>query len=144
MTDEVREDLAQREWTYAGQRVGADGKLYDVWHDAAGVSHHYSKRGGFAVGSVYRVWASEDGSRAQFKDAPWVRRSDDERRSEWDAEHRAAQTEIEARRAEKRVKQERPIGGLTLEEVRNLMRARLPHQRAGLLAAVIEYVGGGR
>ncbi len=114
------------DWTYIGQRLDHKGKAHVTWLDGGGEERWFDKplTLAAAVGGVYRINLTAEG-----------------------AEHEHAKARIEAERARKRAveKHRGDLGRMTLSEAAAWYHGHtLPHQKAGALAVLIQYIHYGR
>ena len=134
---------ATEQWCYAGARVDHKHKEFHVWKDELGEEKLFTKnivRGG-VIGALYSVEVErrEDGGVTVHGIPRFASSELDPQAPKWQALHKEAKAQIEMHRATKKAN---PLDELTLAQVREIMRSRLPHQRAGLLAAVIMHIQG--
>jgi hypothetical protein len=147
-------DWAVETWHYMGRRCDRAGKLTDHWqtaaaHDPINPSETekvfaHDRRQRYVVGSAYAlpVQRDDDGVTARFGRAEQTGEVElDETVNAWRLLDRAAMAQQEQFRALQRaIKEAGDIGAMTLEQVREAYWRLLPHQRAGVIAAVIEYL----
>jgi hypothetical protein len=152
MTDDDK--LTIEEWTYAGRRIGSDGKVSTLWIDPSGVELRYSGTVAkhASVGSVFEVHVDRTGGGASVitkgARAPKFlhrRVADDDvttrRVAKWAALDRETENRLGAEREAKKAGDLDALGLLTLEEARTMMRNRGNRVlRGALLAAVIAYI----
>lgn len=131
-------------WTYAGLRFQRRGvKPLHAWMTPNEEGEQLWSAGADVIGGSYLVETTNGGQRARIKGARYVGTAevDELTVARWRLEHRTARTVVEAERAEKRqAKENGDVGDLTLRELRAQMHKSLPHQRAGILASVLEYL----
>lgn len=136
-------------WIYVGQRAtgtASKPKLNQFWMDLDGVIRGF--KGGIAygptIGHQYEmdVERDESGVVTVHGKGRYIGHADHPDEPEWRAEDAADSARVESYRASKRVQREDPgMGGLQLDQLREqYQRLMTPSQRAGLLAAITEYV----
>lgn len=134
------------EWTYVGRVLGFKKMQYRFIRPGEGDVFYSAAPTGPVVGGVYSVEVkpASEGLTARVQGASYIRMSDSESLTTWRMDDKTAQVEQERRRAAKRMAAENSdIGALTLAEVAAIIGRQLPHQRAGTLAVVLQYVGKG-
>lgn len=149
-TTSTNDEWQNVEWTYCGRRMNS-GKLSHLWLDERGERAIFSK-GGSVIGGRYTLDVQRDGDEltARFGTLHFVGPYEDDDPdgaivAGWTLEHRAAQTENEAVRAEKRLARETTgqMGPLTLRQVRHQYQRSTPMAQAGIAAAVLAYLEWG-
>lgn len=141
---ETAETFTAQEWRYAGLRIGASGKLVQTWLDAAGELRAFSwkrSEGSKVIGATYTLEANADAAR--IGTARYVGSVEDDLRTTWVAEDRAAQARAEldaAERAAKRTETD-ALGAMTLDEARAFVNAGPFTTRTARLAVVLKHLG---
>lgn len=132
-------------WVYGGQRQASNGQLRHLWLTQGGEELLYKKAGkGCTPGFKYSVGVELKPGGDRSVDLSTIQWTGDQadNAGELQALDREAKVQQEQQRAHDKLRKEgKEFGDLTLAELRALSRSRLPHQRAGLVAAVVQYLG---
>lgn len=135
-------------WTFAGERVGSDGKLrVHVWADEAGREHWFKVKGAaYSIGGRYKVPVNrrgdEDVSLYSSPAPEYVERLENEARIDlWKGADQAAKTRQARRRREARDAAEQTRLDRSLDHLRSVLRnQRTSVERAALLGYYIEQI----
>jgi hypothetical protein len=149
MTDTQTDDgFVTETWLFAGMRLDSKGKpIYEYYATQEPNERMLFDHKVSTVGALYEIPVKRDGERttARFGHVKYVGVSEDPRAARWVLEHRAAQAELEAARAESRAKREQGefIGTMTLAEARTMYHRATAGQKAGVLTMVTKYLLSG-
>lgn len=142
---------AQR-WIYSGRRwASGKAKMYHAFiHEVEGGTltsddeMYFDQAPRWAsIGSVYTI--ETNGTQARVRGGEHCGRLDDEQVVQaWRLLDRTAAAEQEGVRAQKRLQgQNSDIGGLTLDELQEMMRSQPSHVQSGTLVVVMRYLTRG-
>lgn len=142
-------EFVTEQWLYAGVRLDSKGKPLHQWHVVGSDEPMWFSHGATVIGGTYAIEVhrgENTSASARFASLQFDRDAGfDEKAPQWTVEHRAAQAELEATRAEARMKRDgvELIGDLTLAEARTMYHKATAGQKAGVMTTIIKFLMSG-